>query len=92
MGLLVPVSLPYMRSLNWAVNLQAQYAIPDKAFYNPWKISRRSFPVEQDNKNWTVVTTNAGGESSEPESDYSREYIYSVIEAVLHRYSSPQSI
>lgn len=64
MGALTPVDLPKGRSLNWAINLQAQYLNLDMTTYNPWKITRRSVSSER---------------------DYSREYLYSIIETVLNR-------
>lgn len=64
MSALTPVDLPKGRSLNWAINLQAQYLNLDMTNYNPWKLTRRSVTSER---------------------DYSREYLYSLIEMALNR-------
>lgn len=72
MTIVVPVALPKMQSLNWGVNLQAQYLAPDQSFYNPWQLSR-----SLKRKPATNV---------KPESDYSREFIYSLIESVMNRW------
>lgn len=75
MSILIPVALPKMQSLNWAINLQAQYLVPDMSFYNPWQLSRSSSGRKR-------RMTNG---DDHPDSDYSREFIYSLIETVLSR-------
>lgn len=76
MGLLIPVDLTGKRSLNFAVNLQAQYAAVDRVLYNPWGLTR-SFGA------------NAGGSkpgsADEPDLDYSREFLYVFIETIMNR-------
>lgn len=72
MTIVVPVALPKMQSLNWGVNLQAQYLAPDQSFYNPWQLSRS--------------LKNQPATDVKPESDYSREFIYSLIESVMNRW------
>lgn len=78
MSILIPVALPKMQSLNWAINLQAQYLVPDMSFYNPWQLSRSS----GSGRKWRPMTND---DDDHPDSDYSREFIYSLIETVLSR-------
>lgn len=78
MSALIPVDLPKMQSLNFAVNLQAQYLTPDQSFYNPWQLSKRR------RRSRGIITDNAG-EQDEDKSDYSREFIYYVIENLMNR-------
>lgn len=80
MGVLVPVTLTGKRSLNWAVNLQAQYLTLDMppGSYNPWNVQR----------SMSGNRTNRAAGSDAGEVDYSREYIYGLIEMVMNRWDS----
>lgn len=74
MGLLIPVDLTGKRSLNFAVNLQAQYMAVDKVFYNPWGLTRS-------------LDRNTRRSTPEPDGDYSREIFYGLIETLMNRYA-----
>lgn len=85
MSLLVPVDLPKLQSLNWAINLQAQYLAPDMSFYNPWQKSRGMTESGNSRRHRATMDRDSNESSADLDSDYSREFIYSLMETVMNR-------
>lgn len=94
MSVLIPVDLTDMRSLNWAINLQAQYLTPDKPFYNPWGKTRsleenlNDMDEESDEMKGNNSNARKGSTTPNPnegDDDYSREFIYGLAETIMNR-------
>lgn len=75
MGLSVPVEFGDKRSINFGINVQAQYNAHEKWLYDPWMFYSRSFKGAM-----------ANGDNNDKYKDVSRQVMYDSIETWLNRW------